>query len=220
MQGERMVGGCQRLHALSQEPALDIEQCHAPAFREETLCHGKPDAARSTRHQSDSLRRSGHKGSFVHDCRVVSSTEGRRLLFWQYQQDKGPNAMKVNDPEQIPIEQWRPGVETRMLVSARNGATQLCMFEQWVAPGNGAPTHAHPVEEVLTVREGQAEMWIGQERVIVTAGQSLTVPAGRQHGFRNCGTVTLHLHAVLASAVFEATPEGATEPVRRWNTSA
>jgi len=25
---------------------------------------------------------------------------------------------------------------------------------------------------------------------------------------------------VLASAVFEATPEGATEPVRRWNTSA
>jgi mannose-6-phosphate isomerase-like protein (cupin superfamily) len=128
--------------------------------------------------------------------------------------------MKVNDPEQIPIEQWRPGVETRMLVSASNGATQLCMFEQWVAPGNGAPTHAHPVEEVLTVREGQAEMWIGQERVIVTAGQSLTVPAGCQHGFRNCGNVTLHLHAVLASAIFEATPEGATEPVRRWNTSA
>jgi len=63
---------------------------------------------------------------------------------------KGQGAMKINDPEQIPIEHWRPGVETRMLVSARNGATQLCMFEQWVAPGNGAPTHSHPVEEVLT----------------------------------------------------------------------
>ena len=124
--------------------------------------------------------------------------------------------MKVSNPEQIPIEPWRPGVESRMLISARNGATQLCMFEQWVAPGNGAPTHSHPVEEVLTVREGEAEMWLEEERAIVRAGQSLIVPAGRLHGFRNAGTATLHIHAVLASPVFEATPEGASEPVRRW----
>jgi mannose-6-phosphate isomerase-like protein (cupin superfamily) len=124
--------------------------------------------------------------------------------------------MKVNDPRDTPPENWRPGVETRMLVSARTGAAQLCIFEQWVAPGNGAPTHSHPVEEVLTVREGEAEMWIEDQRVIVSAGQSLTVPARRMHGFRNSGSVTLHLHAVLASPVFEATPEGASEPVRRW----
>jgi mannose-6-phosphate isomerase-like protein (cupin superfamily) len=124
--------------------------------------------------------------------------------------------MKVNDPRDTPPENWRPGVETRMLVSARTGAAQLCIFEQWIAPGNGAPTHSHPVEEVLTVREGEAEMWIEDQRVIVSAGQSLTVPAGRMHGFRNSGSVTLHLHAVLASPVFEATPEGASEPVRRW----
>ncbi|THD59856.1 MAG: cupin domain-containing protein [Bradyrhizobium sp.] len=103
-----------------------------------------------------------------------------------------------------------------MLVSAVNGATQLCIFEQWVAPGVGAPTHTHPVEEVLTVRQGEAEMWIDAQRVIVSAGQSLIVPAGRMHGFRNSGKATLHLHAVLASPIFEATPEGATEPVRRW----
>ena len=124
--------------------------------------------------------------------------------------------MKVNDPRDMPPENWRPGVETRMLVSARTGAAQLCIFEKWVAPGNGAPTHSHPVEEVLTVREGEAEMWMDEERVIVAAGQSLTVPAGRMHGFRNSGSVTLHLHAVLASPVFEATPEGTAEPVRRW----
>ena len=124
--------------------------------------------------------------------------------------------MKVGDVRDAPPEHWRPGVETRMLVSARNGAAQLCIFEQWVAPGTGAPTHSHPVEEVLTVREGEAEMWIDDQRVTVTAGQSLIVPAARQHGFRNSGAATLHLHAVLASPIFEATPEGATEPVRRW----
>jgi mannose-6-phosphate isomerase-like protein (cupin superfamily) len=124
--------------------------------------------------------------------------------------------MKITVPEDMPLEAWRPGVETRMLVSAVNGAAQLCIFEQWVAPGVGAPTHAHPVEEVLTVREGEAEMWIDEERVTVSAGQSLIVPAGRNHGFRNSGNVTLHLHAVLASPIFEAVPEGATETVRRW----
>jgi quercetin dioxygenase-like cupin family protein len=124
--------------------------------------------------------------------------------------------MKVIDHQSNPLEAWRPGVETRMLVSASNGAAHLCIFEQWIAPGTGAPTHSHPVEEVLTVCEGEAEMWLDQERIIVSPGQSLIVPAGRKHGFRNSGNVTLHIHAVLASAVFEATPEGAAEAVRRW----
>ena len=124
--------------------------------------------------------------------------------------------MRVIDPRDTPPEQWRPGVETRMVVAAGNGAAELCIFEQWVAPGAGAPTHSHPVEEVLTVREGDAEMWLDEARVIVTAGQSLIVPAGHKHGFRNCGNVTLHIHAVLASPVFEATMEGAAETTRRW----
>ena len=124
--------------------------------------------------------------------------------------------MKIIDVRNMPPEHWRPGVETRMLASAVNGAAQLCIFEQWVAPGNGAPTHSHPVEEVLSVREGEAEMWIDGQRVVVTAGQSLIVPAEHKHGFRNCGNITLHLHAVVASPIFEATPEGATEAVRRW----
>ena len=128
--------------------------------------------------------------------------------------------MIVVDVREMPSEQWRPGVETRMLVSASNGAAQLCIFEQWIAPGTGAPTHSHPVEEVLTVREGEAEMWMDEQSTIVPAGQSLIVPAGRKHGFRNSGNLTLHIHAVLASPVFEATPEGATEAVRRWDAAS
>ncbi|MEA2884520.1 MAG: hypothetical protein QOH32_3776 [Bradyrhizobium sp.] len=124
--------------------------------------------------------------------------------------------MQVIDPRATPREQWRPGTQTSMRVSAVNGAAQLCIFEQWIAPGSGAPTHSHPVEEVLTVLAGEAEMWLDDLRAIVAAGQSLIIPAGRHHGFRNSGTVTLHLHAVLASPVFEAMPEGETEMVRRW----
>src|ERR1700710_19030 len=124
--------------------------------------------------------------------------------------------MKVIDINDRSSEHWRPGVETRMRVSAIHGAAQLCIFEQWIAPGAGAPTHTHPVEEVLTVREGEAEMWIDDQRITVSAGQSLVVPANRIHGFRNSGTVTLHIHAVLASPVFEAMVEGETAMTRRW----
>jgi quercetin dioxygenase-like cupin family protein len=128
--------------------------------------------------------------------------------------------MQISDPGDRPLEQWREGVRTRMVISAQNGAAQLCVFEQWVAPGKGAPTHSHFVEEILTVRVGEAEMWLGEERTIVHAGQSLIVPAGRLHGFLNTGTDTLHVHAVLASPIFEATPEGASEVTRRWTTAS
>jgi mannose-6-phosphate isomerase-like protein (cupin superfamily) len=128
--------------------------------------------------------------------------------------------MIVSDPNDAPLEHWRPGVETRMMISARNGATALCLFEQWVAPGNGAPTHRHPVEEVLMVREGEADMWIEDDHVTVRGGQSLIIPAGRRHGFRNSGMGTLHVQAILASPIFEAIPDGATEVVRRWESQA
>src|SRR5437762_12828996 len=103
------------------------------------------------------------------------------------------NSMIVVDPRDMPPEHWRPGVETRMLVSASNGATQLCIFEQWIVPGTGAPTHVHWFEEVLTVLEGEAEIWLDEARTVVVAGQSLIVPAGRKHGFRNAGAATLHI---------------------------
>ena len=124
--------------------------------------------------------------------------------------------MMLIDPATRALEHWRDGVETRMLVSAENGAAQLCMFEQWIAPDAGAPTHFHPVEEVLTVLAGEAEIWIEDDRRCVQAGQSAVVPAGKRHGFRNPGKTTLHIHAILAAAVFEAMPEGATAMTRRW----
>jgi quercetin dioxygenase-like cupin family protein len=124
--------------------------------------------------------------------------------------------MKAIVHQEQPWKAWREGVKTRMLVSARTGATQLCVFEQQVAPGAGAPTHRHPVEEVLTVLDGEAEVWMDGTRLTLSAGQSLVVPAQHFHGFRNSGTHTLHIHAILASPIFEALSEGATEMTRRW----
>jgi len=115
-----------------------------------------------------------------------------------------------------PSEEWRPGVMTRMHVSARTGAAQLCLFDQFCDPGHGAPTHLHAVEEVLTVITGTAEVWLEDDRAIVTPGSSVIIPAGRRHGFRNTGAGILHVQAILAAPVFEAAYDDRSETSRRW----
>ena len=124
--------------------------------------------------------------------------------------------MQVIDHERQSREDWRPGVTTRMQVSAVTGSVQLCVFQQWCAPGKGAPTHLHAVEEILTVLDGQAEFWLEDERTNLTKGQSILVPAGRKHGFRNTGTGTLHVQATLAAPIFEAPFDHQKEVARRW----
>ena len=120
--------------------------------------------------------------------------------------------MNVTDIRDASAEQWRPGVETRMLVAAKNGARQLCIFEQLIAPGAGAPTHSHRVEEVLTVRDGEAEMWLDDERISLSAGQSLIVPPGCKHGFRNSGgnPMTGSARGIARHVLLRAT-------LRRWS---
>jgi len=130
------------------------------------------------------------------------------------------NSMRVLDHEQQPAEFWREGVRTRMRVSIINGAAQLCQFEQWCAAGTGAPTHLHAVEEILTVLQGEAEIWIEGDIRPSKAGQSVVIPAGRKHGFRNVGSETLHVLATLAAPIFEASFEDQNEVSRRWMPAA
>ena len=103
------------------------------------------------------------------------------------------------------LEQWRDGVLTRMRVSSLGGSRQLCIFEQFCDPGCGAPPHFHPVEEVLEVLEGAAEIQVGEETAIVTPNQSVVIPAGVTHAFLNLETSVLRIRATLAAPTFEAT---------------
>src|SRR3954463_8847126 len=112
--------------------------------------------------------------------------------------------MRIVDLNSAPREEWRKGVLTRMRVSAQNGGTQFCLFEQWCDPGHGAPTHLHAVEEILHVLDGTADVWLDDRHAILTSGQRTIGPAGRKHGFSDVGSGVLHIRSMLASPVFEA----------------
>lgn len=120
------------------------------------------------------------------------------------------------DHETQPLEQWREGVMTLMRVSALVRSAQLCIFEQFCDPGLGAPLHLHAVEEVLEVMQGEAEVTLRGEILILRANQSIVIPAGVRHGFRNIGSGILKVRATLASPIFEASYDDRAEQSRRW----
>jgi mannose-6-phosphate isomerase-like protein (cupin superfamily) len=72
------------------------------------------------------------------------------------------------------------------------------------------------VPAVVRSGQGGAQFWLEDERANLTKGQSILVPAGRKHGFRNTGTGTLHVQATLAAPIFEASFDDQKEVSRRW----
>jgi mannose-6-phosphate isomerase-like protein (cupin superfamily) len=105
----------------------------------------------------------------------------------------------------------------REYAHARLGAHQLCIFEQFCDPGHGAPMHIHAVEEVLEVMEGTAEIFLGAESCVVEPDQSVVIPAGARHGFKNIGTGILKVRATMAASIFEASYDGRSELSRRYS---
>jgi mannose-6-phosphate isomerase-like protein (cupin superfamily) len=124
--------------------------------------------------------------------------------------------MKVLDHNAQPLEKWRDGVMTRMRMSYLLGGRQLCVFDQFCDFDLGAPIHIHAVEEVLEVIDGRAEISLNGETAIVSANQSVLIPAGMKHGFRNLEKTILHVRATLAASIFEASYENRAEMSRRW----
>lgn len=124
--------------------------------------------------------------------------------------------MKILVHDDQPLEKWREGVMTRMRMSALLGGRQLCIFDQFCGAGLGAPTHIHAVEEVLEVVDGAAEIWLGNQSATVRTNQSILIPAGVRHGFRNMESTTLHVRATLAAPIFEAQYDESGETSRRW----
>ena len=128
--------------------------------------------------------------------------------------------MGLIDQSAKPLEEWRDGVVTRMRISAVNGAHQLCVFDQWCDPGCSVPLHSHAVEELLEVVEGKAEVICGGEMYIAVPDQSVLIPAGCLHGFRNVGDGKLHMRAILAAPIFEASYQNGSGVSHRWEPDA
>ena len=63
---------------------------------------------------------------------------------------------------------------------------EVLEVEVWVDPGGGVIPHIHPTfEERFEVREGEVTFWLGRKRQVAGAGETVVVPPGARHTYRN-----------------------------------
>jgi quercetin dioxygenase-like cupin family protein len=72
--------------------------------------------------------------------------------------------------------------------------SEVLHVETWVEPGGGVPAHVHPaMEERFQVLEGRASFLAGRKWRTAGPGETVIVPAGVRHAYRNRGDVTAHV---------------------------
>jgi quercetin dioxygenase-like cupin family protein len=96
--------------------------------------------------------------------------------------------------------------------------TEVTRIEMWVEPGGGVPAHVHPeIQETFTVIDGRAELLGGHRWRAAGPGETVVVPPGTRHAYRNRAEAVAHLVCVArpASASLEEFLTTAAELNRR-----
>jgi mannose-6-phosphate isomerase-like protein (cupin superfamily) len=66
--------------------------------------------------------------------------------------------------------------------------------EAWIDPGGGVTPHRHPrMEERFEVLAGELTFTLGRRKMRARPGESVVVPAGTRHAYRNRGAVEAHM---------------------------
>jgi quercetin dioxygenase-like cupin family protein len=70
----------------------------------------------------------------------------------------------------------------------RYGDVNVSFFLVDTPPGSGPVLHTHPYEEIFVVQEGEATYTVGDDTIVVSAGQIVVAPANVPHKFVNSGS--------------------------------
>jgi len=79
------------------------------------------------------------------------------------------------------------GMRKGVLVGEADGAPNLAIRRFVLGPGATVPRHTNEIEHEQYVLEGEYTVGIGKEEYEVSAGDSLLIPAGTVHWYRNDG---------------------------------
>jgi quercetin dioxygenase-like cupin family protein len=110
-----------------------------------------------------------------------------------------PEPLTVIREDERPVVPFPGGATYRTLIGDDNG-TEIPIRTgiQTSEPGYATREHSHPYVEVLTVLEGEGEAWLDgePERIAMVPGVTISIPAGRVHGFRVLGEKKLVTYGI------------------------
>jgi len=72
-----------------------------------------------------------------------------------------------------------------MFEGGPHAGTGFSFFVTATPPGKGPGLHVHPYTEVFIVERGEATFTVGEEQLVVAAGNVVIVPPETRHGFKN-----------------------------------
>ena len=98
--------------------------------------------------------------------------------------DPTPLVRRADEVSSEPVDA-ADGLEKGVLVDERDGAPNFALRRFTIAPGAEVPRHTNAVEHEQYVLAGEYVVGIGDEEHVVTAGDSLLIPAGTVHWYRN-----------------------------------
>jgi quercetin dioxygenase-like cupin family protein len=97
---------------------------------------------------------------------------------------------------------YRPRSRWAVLVdpaSAPPHVNDITVIVEDIAAGDRIPLHTHPINEVIVIVDGDAEVTLGTDTERVGPGSVVFIPAGTPHGTVNAGTTPVRLHAMFPS---------------------
>jgi quercetin dioxygenase-like cupin family protein len=89
------------------------------------------------------------------------------------------------------------GVSIRLLISQAEGAPNFAMRLFEVAPGGHTPFHEHAWEHEVYVVKGPVEVVTEQGPTEANTGDSVLMPPGERHQFRNNGPTLARFLCVI-----------------------
>ena len=97
-----------------------------------------------------------------------------------------PVVRRADDIEYDPVDA-ADGLEKGVLVDEKRGAPNFAIRRFTLAPGGQVPKHTNEVEHEQYVLEGEYVVGVDDEENVVSAGDSLLIPGGTVHWYRNEG---------------------------------
>lgn len=91
-------------------------------------------------------------------------------------------------PEAIPEEKGIKKVTRKILIGLEDGSDKIIMRYFRVLPGGNTPFHHHEFEHVVRIEKGKGVVVNeAREEIQVSPGQSVFIPGGEKHQFKNPG---------------------------------
>ena len=125
--------------------------------------------------------------------------------------------LERNQPKYVPAgtgpAYWGPGDQITFLITGEQTGGAFFMAEVSVPPGGGTPPHIHRrEEETFYLQQGTLTIEVGGKTLIASRGDSVLLPRGVVHCFRNTGSVDAKFLLVVTPAGLEKFFEEAFYP--------